>query len=66
MSMSRRDFETIARTINRAILRAARDHNGAAVLALDALAKDMATEIAMTNGRFDTTRFLLACGVDEE
>lgn len=64
MSMARRDYVLIARVVNRAIMRAAREHNGIAVLALDSLAKDLAKSIGEVNGGFDADKFLAACGIE--
>lgn len=65
MSMSRRDYVLLSRVLNRAIMQAAREHNGIAVLALDTLARELTTEIDEHNSGFDAGKFLAACGIEE-
>jgi len=50
--MTRKDYELIARVIDRA-----KFNN------IDQLARDLATELEKENPRFDRARFLSACGV---
>ncbi|AMD58903.1 hypothetical protein V6R85_02545 [Agrobacterium sp. CCNWLW32] len=63
--MTRKDYETIAAAIRRS---RAKDREGIVrVIAgnmLDDLAEDLAGELAADNPRFDTARFLKACGCE--
>lgn len=60
--MTRKDFELIAK----AIARAGASTSTPIVVqeALDDLARDLAGELKADNPRFDTARFLRACGVE--
>lgn len=63
MSMSKRDFETVAR-----VLRYHRDLSKAdphAQEVLNDVVADLGTAFASANERFDISRFVLACGVPE-
>lgn len=55
--MSRKDYELIAGVLRRSM----NDHEGLVRGALVRLARDMASELRMTNPRFNEYRFLTAC-----
>jgi histone H3/H4 len=61
MTMSRQDFELIARILNRS-LQCARPSSAAAAT-MQTVAHNFANELAATNPRFDRARFLKASGV---
>lgn len=61
MSMSKRDYENIARVVRSNRLLNVVDPNAGEVI--DDLCKDLATAFASDNERFDRDRFLTACEV---
>jgi hypothetical protein len=58
--MTKQDFEFIASAIRGLIFLGTREH---AIETRHAIAWQFATQLAKTNPRFDTARFLAACGV---
>lgn len=61
MSMSKKDYETIARVIrvNRRYSQVSAD----AAAVIDDVARDLSVSLAAANERFDKERFLAACEV---
>lgn len=63
MSMSRRDFGTIADAIRHHLDAADDAGDAGVVLAIDALAHDLADRFGNGSLAFDRDRFLTACGI---
>jgi hypothetical protein len=57
--MTKKDFELIA-----GVLKGLREDFGNLPVALDVIAVEIASELQHTNDRFDSARFLTACGVN--
>lgn len=60
--MTRKDYEMVAKAIKRQVDRGILDPNECDIL--EDLALELAGEFAADNPRFDTKRFLAACGVE--
>ena len=62
--MTKCDFELIARVIRYEAEAAHRHKDISAIVTVSRIATHMSAKLSDTNPRFDTDRFLIACGVE--